>query len=83
MLRILLAVALFAFTVYCVVDAVKSDRDEVRKLPKWLWVFLTLITTPLGGIAWLTLGRPHRSDGSGGRRGPVGPDDDPDFLRGL
>lgn len=83
MLRVVLAVAFFAFTVYCVVDAVKSDKDEVRRLPKWLWVTLTIITTPLGGIAWLLLGRPRPEGGKGGRLGPLGPDDDPDFLRGI
>jgi uncharacterized membrane protein AbrB (regulator of aidB expression) len=90
-IRVLAAVALLAFTVYCVVDAVQSDDHQVRGLPKILWIVLVLLFPLVGGIAWLIAGRPtslldvlfgDRNQG-GGPRGPLGPDDDPDFLRGL
>ena len=91
MLRVLAAIALLVFTVYCVVDAVQSEDHEVRGLPKILWIVLVLFFPLVGGIAWLIAGRPKsildvilgdRNSGSG-PRGPLGPDDDPDFLRGL
>lgn len=85
MLRILAVIALLAFTVYCVVDVVRTDGDKVRNLPKMAWVVMTLLFTPAGGVAWLVAGRPkglmERGGGSSG--GPKGPDDDPDFLRGI
>lgn len=87
--RILLALAGLIFTVYCVVDAVKADENGVRGLPKLLWVFITLLFPVVGGIAWLIAGRPEPLIGGRGQgraprpRGPQGPDDDPDFLRGL
>jgi len=84
--RILLAVAGLAFTVYCVVDAVKTDDDQVRHLPKVLWVFITLLFPVAGGVSWLIAGRPRGMPRRGSRAprpGPLGPDDDPDFLRGL
>ncbi|CAN5347767.1 PLD nuclease N-terminal domain-containing protein [soil metagenome] len=84
MLRILAVVALLAFTVYCVVDVVRTDQDKVRNLPKMAWVVVALLFTPAGGVAWLVAGRPKGLSGrGGGTRGPKGPDDDPDFLRGI
>lgn len=87
MLRILIPVLLIAFTVFCLVDVVKTEDDRVRNLPKLLWLALVLLFTPVGGIAWLVAGR-ERGSGALGRggprpRGPLGPDDDPDFLRGI
>ncbi|MGB5951730.1 MAG: PLD nuclease N-terminal domain-containing protein [Ornithinimicrobium sp.] len=84
-LRILAAIALLAFTIYCVIDVVRTDKDNVRNLPKLAWVVMALLFTPAGGIAWLLAGRPKglNERGGGGNRGPKGPDDDPDFLRGI
>ena len=45
MLRVIAAVALLAFTVYCVVDVVQTEEDRVRGLPKLMWVCL-LYTSP-------------------------------------
>lgn len=85
MLRLLLVIALLVFTVYCVVDVVRTDGERIRHLPKLAWVTLTLLFTPAGGIAWLIAGRPRGllERGGGQPRGPRGPDDDPDFLRGI
>jgi len=84
-LRFLLVIALLAFTAYCVVDVVRTDRERIRRLPKLAWVTLALLFTPAGGIAWLVAGRPRglKERGGGQSRGPRGPDDDPDFLRGI
>lgn len=87
MLRVLAFLAILVFTIYCVVDAAKSEEDKVRSLPKMLWVLITLLFPLAGGIAWLIAGRPRgvldRRGGPPRPRGPLGPDDDPDFLRGL
>jgi len=49
-----LLVLLMAFVVWCWVDI---SRNEVRYLPKWLWVVICLISIPLGGIVYLLVGR--------------------------
>ena len=90
MLRVIVAVALLAFTVYCVVDAIQTEDDQVRGLPKPMWVILVLLFPVAGGLGWLLAGRPTSivesilgGPGPGPPRGPLGPDDDPDFLANL
>jgi len=70
------------FTVFTTVFAASAPASEMRRLPKWLWVFLCLFVTPVGGILYLTMGRPDgKPKGKPGRS--VAPDDDPEFLRDL
>lgn len=85
MLRILAAIAVLAFTVYSVIDVVRTDGDTVRHLPKTAWLLVALLFPLAGGLAWILIGRPQgRTErGGGSPRGPLGPDDDPDFLRGI
>ncbi len=84
MARALLTIAILAFVAYCFVDVSRTDRDEVRNLPKLAWVVVTLVFPVVGGVAWLVAGKPKGQTGRGGqKRGPLGPDDDPDFLRGI
>ena len=82
--RVILTVAILVFVAYCFVDVSRTDRDEVRNLPKLAWVVVTLVFPVVGGVAWLVAGKPNKHPGRGGqKRGPLGPDDDPDFLRGI
>ena len=48
-----------AFVAWCWWDI---SRSEVRHLPKWAWMLISLLSVPLGGIIYLFVGR-HR-DGS-------------------
>lgn len=57
--RVVLTLAVLAFTIYAVVDCIQTEEDRVRNLPKLAWVFLMLMFTPIGGIAWLLAGRPQ------------------------
>ncbi|HKZ30367.1 MAG TPA: PLD nuclease N-terminal domain-containing protein [Acidimicrobiia bacterium] len=50
-------VLIAAFLVYCLVDLARS---EVRHLPKWAWATICVISVPLGGIIYLTIGRKPR-----------------------
>jgi hypothetical protein len=47
--------ACVAFALYCVYDALHAE--QVRYLPRWLWVVICLASIPLGGIVYLILGR--------------------------
>ncbi|MFL6079611.1 MAG: PLD nuclease N-terminal domain-containing protein [Ornithinibacter sp.] len=95
MLRYVPALLSLALTVYCVIDAFQTDEADMRNLPKVAWVMIVLLLPVVGPVAWLLGGRPRRGTppsrgqqrGSGGGRGPDrrprGPDDDPDFLKGI
>ena len=82
MLRILPVILSLALSIYCVVDCIKSDDGAVRGLPKLIWVFVILLFPFAGSLAWLFAGRPQAAP-SPRRPLPRGPDDDPDFLKGL
>jgi len=85
--------------VYCVLDVVRTPVQQVRTLPKPLWLFLCFIPPVIGPICWLLFGRPQYATGSGlpykgnpgippeydrpGRAVPQSPDDDEAFLQGL
>ncbi|MFI6153232.1 PLD nuclease N-terminal domain-containing protein [Kitasatospora sp. NPDC051170] len=99
MLRILLTIILpLALWVWAFVDCLTTPEDEVKHLPKVVWVLIVLLFPPLGPIAWLIAGKqrgfvrtaPATADGSpyAGQRPPrggrqVAPDDDPEFLASL
>ena len=82
MLRFLPLLVALALSIYCVVDCVQSDDSQVRGLPKLIWVFVILLFPFAGSIAWLVAGRP-KTTRPPRRQMPRGPDDDPDFLKGL
>ena len=92
MIRLLPWLLTIAVTVYAVVDCVQTDDEQVRGLPKLLWLLLILLFPVVGAIAWFIAGRPQRGTAGRGPSGrgpshrpppPRGPDDDPDFLRRL
>jgi Phospholipase_D-nuclease N-terminal len=90
---VLLGLALLAFWLYCLFDVITTPEEDVRNLPKLLWVLIVVLLLDLGGLLWLLLGRPQSEQAvqrqrmsRTGRPRPVmprGPDDDPDFLRDL
>jgi energy-coupling factor transporter transmembrane protein EcfT len=86
---------LVAVWLYALFDALTSPEDKIRRLQKPLWILAILLLFALGAFLWFAFGRPRstRPIGFGGgfpgsagrshRPGPIAPDDDPDFLRGL
>ena len=95
MFRVLIILLPVAVTIYALIDAITTPRNEVRGLPKWGWILLIAVVWVVGAVIWLVFGRLRleelrwRSGGPGGNSGnsqnirPLGPDDDPDFLRNL
>lgn len=45
--------------VYCVLNIITTPEEQVRHLPKLLWLVLALLFPIVGGIAWLVAGRPQ------------------------
>ncbi|MET8151735.1 PLD nuclease N-terminal domain-containing protein [Actinoplanes sp. NPDC049668] len=88
-----------ALLVIALIGCLSAEESEIRALPRIAWVFIILLFSPIGPIAWFVAGRPARPvrlsngttwrPGNGfpedqrPRKGPVAPDDDPEFLRKL
>ncbi|MEI7419762.1 MAG: PLD nuclease N-terminal domain-containing protein [Actinomycetes bacterium] len=79
-----LIAAVVIFQIFTTVYAASANPRQVRVLPKFAWVLLCLFVPLVGGLLYITIGRPIDGDsGQGAKRRPVAPDDDPDFLRDL
>ena len=80
-----LLAAVVIFTIFTTVYAASADSTQVRVLPKFVWVLLCLFVPIIGGLLYITVGRPIDGDSGQGAKifRPKGPDDDPDFLRDL
>lgn len=87
MIRAILIIGAIALAVgviiYSLIDCSRSDPRDIRGLRRGPWLAVILLLPVIGGVLWLTLGRPrYASPGSSPARGK-GPDDDPEFLRRL
>jgi len=97
MVRVVATLLLIGLVVYCIVDVLRSDKDERLGVPSFLWILLIVLLPLFGGVAWLVVSsaqrsgraqyaprvRPRRSGPGTAPQRPVAPDDDPDFLRSL
>lgn len=85
MTRVLPVLIGLGLAIYALVDCIQTDEAKVRGLPKLVWIILIVLITFVGPIAWLIAGKERSLPGRDRRqrRGPLGPDDDPDFLKGL
>lgn len=80
----LFIVVTFALTLFTFIDCAMRDESELRNLPKWGWLLITLLLGAIGPIAYLIAGRPRNRKSKAPRtRRILPPDDDPDFLRKL
>ncbi|MEO7260869.1 MAG: PLD nuclease N-terminal domain-containing protein [Jatrophihabitantaceae bacterium] len=79
------------FWLWAIFDCLTCDTKRVRNLPRWAWAVVILVFLEFGALAWVMFGRPragqlvirgNQQPPSRGSR-PVGPDDDPDFLRNI
>jgi Phospholipase_D-nuclease N-terminal len=82
--------------VVALVDCLSAEEKGIRSLPRVAWLFLILLTSPVGAFAWILLGKPPapaqprparqaRRSGVERRRSmrPFGPEDDPAFIANL
>ncbi|MEU3460986.1 PLD nuclease N-terminal domain-containing protein [Streptomyces sp. NPDC006733] len=94
MIRYLPFLLVLALWIYAFIDCLNTPEEEVRGLPKVVWVIIILLfgEVLIGPIAWLVAGRNRRPVPASGstpsewhrsRQDWVAPDDNPDFLKGL
>jgi hypothetical protein len=87
MAKVLLFLVTLGMTIYAVIDAIQTEDARVQHLPKLVWIVLILLFSPPAAIAWYFAGRQRgpidRRRGPNYPSAPRGPDDDPEFLRGL
>ena len=76
---LVLYVALISYTI---TDVANRQEREPFGLHKALWVVFIVVVPYVGAIFWLVARRREGRRGSGSGR-PVGPDDDPEYLRHL
>ena len=81
-MRVLLTLITVGITIYAFLDCLRCTEEEVRNLPRPLWMLVTLVPL-VGGLAWLVSGRPAAGRPGGLPVRPLAPDDDPEFLRSL
>ncbi|MGI5244822.1 PLDc N-terminal domain-containing protein [Dactylosporangium sp. CA-139066] len=77
-------------TLIALIDCLSSEREDIRGLPRPVWLLLILLVPIIGPVAWFFAGRPISLEqragviaGGRSRRRVTAPDDDPDFLRGI
>jgi len=50
-----------ALLVVALIDCLSAEEFSIRALPRVVWVFLILLFSPIGAIAWFVAGRPARA----------------------
>jgi amino acid transporter len=87
MAGVLIGLALLAFWLFSLFDVITAPEEEVRNVPKALWILIVVLIPLVGGLVWMVRGRPQVARDPWpvppGPGTPKGPDDDPDFLRDL
>ena len=73
--------------VYALFDLIATPSRNTRFIPKPLW-FVALLVVPIGPLLWIFFGQKSSPPGPSAppvwrRPSTKGPDDDPDYLRGL
>ena len=77
-----LVIGLVVLTVWALLDIAWTPPQRVASLPKPVWLIVVLVPL-VGPLTWFLAGRTTVASPQGSARRPMGPDDDPDFLRGL
>lgn len=56
----LVAILLFGFWIWAILDVIATEAEICRNLPKGVWLILVLILPDIGSLAWVLLGRPEK-----------------------
>ena len=50
-----------ALLVVALIGCLSAEESQIRALPRIAWVFIILLFSPIGAIAWFIAGRPARA----------------------
>jgi hypothetical protein len=92
MLRYLPFILILALTIYAFIDCLNTPEDEVKHLPKVVWVIIILLFSIVGPSVWFATGKLRHAPA--GESTPsqwhrnhrtqwVAPDDNSEFLQSL
>lgn len=56
MLRYLPFLLIIALTIYAFIDCLNTPEEEVKHLPKVIWVIIILLFSIVGPVVWLVAG---------------------------
>ncbi|OKK21262.1 hypothetical protein AMK16_12115 [Streptomyces sp. CB00455] len=88
-MRYLPFLLILALTIYAFIDCLNTPEEEVKHLPKAVWVLIILLFSIVGPVVWLFAGKKRAAVGGGFGGGRarrtqwVAPDDNPEFLKSL
>ncbi|BCY13941.1 PLDc N-terminal domain-containing protein [Actinoplanes sp. L3-i22] len=90
-LNLLLFLVTVALSVVAVIDCLTTEESRVRHFPRKAWLVLIALCPVAGAIGWFRAGRGGAGTAAEQltplvampRVAPIGPDDDPEFLRML
>lgn len=58
---LLLGLVWICLLVFCLVEVIRTRGEEIRLLPKVVWLSLVLLFPIFGSVAWLIAGRPEKA----------------------
>jgi drug/metabolite transporter (DMT)-like permease len=85
----LLILVVVALSVVALIDFLRTDRSHLPSPLQGAWAAYILLLPVLGAVAWFLAGRAPSTAAKVLMRGPVtaggpiGPEDDPDFVRQM
>ncbi len=69
---VIIGLALLAFWLYCLFDVITTPEEDMRNLPKFVWVLIVVFLAGVGALTWLLVGRPRAVHSVYGPNGAVG-----------
>lgn len=81
MLKVILVIAALGLMIFALIDLWQVPAVDVKGGNRFLWTLAILLLPVVGAALWLWIGRSSQDYTEQQRHS--GPDDDPDFLRGL
>jgi hypothetical protein len=83
-LNTLLFLIAVALAVVALIDCLLTDRARLQSFPRAAWAVLIVLCPICGPVAWFRAGRTAPDAAvAPAVSGPIGPDDDPEFLDRL